>query len=555
MAVKVANKVTLSIKAISKALIDRTTPRYARESRWGGFSYDEVIYPQARAVFKDLYPLSIYPTNEEFIERFKKDFYKHDPALQKIITQGEHEIVFNQPENKPLDDLIPATGEQANTMTSGLPQIPSIQRDRNTEVPKLFKEAFKNEPEFKLDQSTQPQIPPIQTVRKAEVPKVFQDAFQTEKIKSSPIPNITTNPGIRYKTGFSNTLKNISSPAGTFFQRNVGKYLTAGRIATGAGALIGGLTGAGLTGGSRVGILSGAVGGAALPSWIRSGGATNFLGKVGNGGLNAVSRLTNPASRNRFLGKNPLLKNTSRRVLFIFLGLFIIFGIFAGILGGLGGGSSAPSGNIGVGIPISTPIASGTPVIHPTPPPVESSALRQRIIDQFGVTMDGGFDTDHLKWAWEKLYEVSGTNFPTLVRGSVIIADPASRQVGCPGSSVAVYLSQYPEELFKYAFTHELGHAIKNCPNSASSFLAQYDNAYDAEHGVTFYARNASACTGSDNKSEDYAEMIARYLNPGTGIQLVKGNDLCIAPRPEYVNLQSSFPLHYNVARSVLGNF
>lgn len=192
---------------------------------------------------------------------------------------------------------------------------------------------------------------------------------------------------------------------------------------------------------------------------------------------------------------------------------------------------------------------------HPTPPPPDSSDLRTSLISQFGVTMDG-FDNDHLKWTWEKLWDISNTRFITFVKGSVIKASNFSEQVGCPGSSVAVYLNQYPEEIFKYALIHELGHVIRNCPVRSANFYIDHMNAYFTEKGVTYYAKNAAACTGSDNLSEDYAETIARYLNPNTTVQILRGKPpSCIPPISETVNLKINFPLHYNVAKSILGDY
>lgn len=207
-----------------------------------------------------------------------------------------------------------------------------------------------------------------------------------------------------------------------------------------------------------------------------------------------------------------------------------------------------------IGSPTSpAPIVSGGP--HPVAPVVDPAGLRQAIIDKFDLTLNG-YDNNHLKWAWEKFWEVSNTNFIKIVRGSVIVVDSNSRQVGCPGG-VAVYLDQYTESLFKYAIIHELGHVIRNCPSTATSFYADHLNALNKERGVTYYANNAPICTGSDNPSEDYAEMIARYLSPGISIQLLKGNPAngCNPPAGETINLKDNFPMHYNVARSILGDF
>lgn len=202
---------------------------------------------------------------------------------------------------------------------------------------------------------------------------------------------------------------------------------------------------------------------------------------------------------------------------------------------------------------ISPPPSGGT---HPTAPGVDQSILKSSLISQFGVTMNG-FDNDHLKWAWEKLWDISNTNFIKFARGSVIVAEYGSQQVGCPGSGVTVYLEQFPEALFKYALIHELGHVIRNCNQSPINFYTDHLNAFNKEKGVTYYANNAPSCTGSDNESEDYAEMVARYLNPNTAIQMIKSkpDKSCNPPASESIDMKNRFPLHYNTARSVLGDY
>jgi hypothetical protein len=189
---------------------------------------------------------------------------------------------------------------------------------------------------------------------------------------------------------------------------------------------------------------------------------------------------------------------------------------------------------------------------HPQAP-APTGDLRQAIIDKFNVTLNG-FDQTHLKWAWEKLWDVSNTKFPVFIKGSTVqgITSGISQQLACPGRGVAVNLQQFPNEaLFKYAFIHEFGHVIRNCPNSTDNLFSKQVDAYYAEKGVTYYANNASRCTGSDNISEDYAEMVALYLNPNAGIQFTS----CTPAGTPFPNLQSQFPLHYNIARTVLGAY
>lgn len=200
--------------------------------------------------------------------------------------------------------------------------------------------------------------------------------------------------------------------------------------------------------------------------------------------------------------------------------------------------------------PGSTTLNPGSGV-HPQAPQSPSD-IRQGIIDQFGITMNG-FDNQHLQWAWEKFWEVSNTNFDELVKGAKIDVTSVSntQQVGCPPALTAI-IGQFPEETaFKHILTHELGHAIRNCPGRAQAQETAYLNAHSKEGGVSYYGENAKTCTGSDSLSEDYAEMIAFYLNPGTPV----ASYLKCLPYSQNKYTESSFPLHYQVARDILGEF
>lgn len=204
------------------------------------------------------------------------------------------------------------------------------------------------------------------------------------------------------------------------------------------------------------------------------------------------------------------------------------------------------------------PIGPSRPGVKPAAPIVDPGRLRESIISEFGITMNG-FSPQYLQLSWEKFWDISNTNFNRLVRGSVINAVPSgiSQQLGCPGQAVAVQLRQYSDQqIFKYALIHELGHVIRNCHGNSANFREDHINAFHRERGVTYYANNAR-CTGSDNLSEDYAETITRYLFPNLSIQILaaKPERGCNPPPTESVNLQRDFPLHYNVARSILGDY
>jgi hypothetical protein len=186
--------------------------------------------------------------------------------------------------------------------------------------------------------------------------------------------------------------------------------------------------------------------------------------------------------------------------------------------------------------------------------------VRQQIIDTFGITMNG-FDQQHLQWAQQKLQEVSGTKFASLVNGAVIQAidspDTFFEQVSCPGSggpSIRFHQNQVNQEVFDITLVHELTHLIQNCQPDSKSFNSDYNNAHSAEQGITYYAQNAgnpsSKCPKSDPFNEDYAEMIAYYLNPNAQTKDVCGNGR--QPNPYS---SGNFSQHQSVARKIMGNF
>lgn len=188
---------------------------------------------------------------------------------------------------------------------------------------------------------------------------------------------------------------------------------------------------------------------------------------------------------------------------------------------------------------------SGSPGNEGPKPPNYPSDLRQAIIDKFGITCNG-FDDQHLKWIWEKLWDTSWTKWNDLVKGAIVQAKPppGSKRIGCP-PSITVMLSTYSDEtLFKYLLTHELSHSISGCKDRATVRWNESVNAWNAEGGVTPYGANAEQCTGSDHYGEDYAESLAMFLNPKAGVNAAP--NCGGTPQNPYFPLPAKKPLHYN---------
>lgn len=190
-----------------------------------------------------------------------------------------------------------------------------------------------------------------------------------------------------------------------------------------------------------------------------------------------------------------------------------------------------------VGNPITSDFEPGS---VPAPP----SDIRQGIIDEFGITMNG-FDNQHLQWAWERLWEVSDTKFPSLVRGATIQRwdNVFSAQVGC-FSGLSLNLRQFPGQgaYFKFHFLHELGHVAQMCNSREATQRAAHENAYAIEGGISEYGKQGPACIpGTDKYNEDHADTIAYFLDRSAGfVTTVKCGGPSNPPNP-YNN--GGFPL------------
>lgn len=184
-------------------------------------------------------------------------------------------------------------------------------------------------------------------------------------------------------------------------------------------------------------------------------------------------------------------------------------------------------------------------------PPITGDK-RQAIINKFNITMNG-FDDPHLEAAWEFFWRVSNTKFNSLISGSIINAsiNNISSQVGCP-SGISVEIFPYlPKEFFQYLLSHELGHVVANCqrPSARQDEIAI---AAQDEGAVSYYGGNAPACTGSDNYSENYADVVAYYLNPQAGFATYRC-DPQRSPQNPFYGSSVLKPRQKAIAEQVLG--
>lgn len=150
-----------------------------------------------------------------------------------------------------------------------------------------------------------------------------------------------------------------------------------------------------------------------------------------------------------------------------------------------------------------------TPPVTGPAPTVEAGKLVDAIKEQFGVTMQGAWDEKHLRWTYEKFYELSQTTkFIDYIRGQ-----PVELINGVPNQeSGHVQMSQtgyYADDKDYYLGTliHEFGHVIYHKPLPAN-LAGEVNNVYEKVKCLSTYSR----C--QYDRSENYPEVIAYCLNP-----------------------------------------
>lgn len=330
----------------------KATPAFAKEARYGVYTFKGFVYPWARFFFPRISRIST--TDEAFLKEFtREDYAKYPILLQEIAEIGKTEQEQTQIITRANQQ---AAREETSAVKETVPQEPThltkTDETEKTPVPEAFNKAFENEPEFKTNPSVAPSSPQIQ------IPKV--------------------------PSGLTSSLKNAASGSGVFFQRNIGKFLTPQTLATGATTVLGGIVGGGLTGGSSLGVFAGAVGGATVPSFIKSGAAGPILSRAGNGAANFLSNfsgnVSGPRFNPRFRGAGTLKKfGTGRKVALAFL----IFGIFFGfsLIAGIVNPGNTPTSEAS---PVSSTTISGADYTLPLrDPSISATDIKSQILQSW----------------------------------------------------------------------------------------------------------------------------------------------------------------------------
>lgn len=293
---KVATSATLSPKILARALLDKNTPRYANEDKWGHYSYEDVIYPQARFAFPQYNRL--YPTNEEFTKYFARDVYRKDPKLLEIINPKEGgEETITQAE-QPAQEIVQQP--TAATVSEGAKEAvgAGVGTQAGIRLPPLSTQV--TSVPFELSESGKILAEKQAEEKQTPIPQPFIKAFETPQVPYA----------------LTNIAKNAGSSGGIFIKR------FGNRLASSLSGFLGGI---GKSTGSMLGGLGG--GGGKILGGIAGGGGR--LGGFGLRGIDAAISFSNQ------LSTTSLIKGPSKKIVLIFVGAFLLLAFGIGLFGAI----------------------------------------------------------------------------------------------------------------------------------------------------------------------------------------------------------------------------
>lgn len=287
---KVAKSLTLSRQDLARALAAKKTPAYANADKWGIYSYEDTIYPQARLAFPEYNAL--YDTNPEFTEYFVRDLNKKDSRLVKILGDKTVDKILIGDQTMGTGQVSAEATEQPAEVTAGQGTAGSAAGGAGPVSPTAQAGGAGGG-------GHGPGIPPIPHVSTATMQSVQQGeaakTMESEKITTPSQKPSAVKPAFqapKIPAAFSSAGKNFTSRLGIFFKRNTTGILS-GLFAAGGGFIGGGIAG-------KPGILFGAIGGGLTPSLVKSGVLNlqpgGVVSRVGNFGINSTVRLSNLVS-------------------------------------------------------------------------------------------------------------------------------------------------------------------------------------------------------------------------------------------------------------------
>lgn len=207
----------------------------------------------------------------------------------------------------------------------------------------------------------------------------------------------------------------------------------------------------------------------------------------------------------------------------------------------------------------SKPIASSAPPASVGPRPAN---LQQAIQTEFGITMNN-YSQRGLEYAYDMFKGYKSTKFNDLIKGTVVRNTPPSNEAGADssycqsgGGPGIIVLDDFADKKeFVLKLTHELGHIIFSCQEDPLSKRTEHERVWTEENGITPYGRaNSPSCEQHTwppvqrfARGEDYAEMIAFYLNQDAKDQY---RGACSSNEAPFKT--SKYPRHLDLARRIL---
>lgn len=212
------------------------------------------------------------------------------------------------------------------------------------------------------------------------------------------------------------------------------------------------------------------------------------------------------------------------------------------------GGSGTASG-LGQGAPPGSVDGQCTPTgAYPSDPTAELQS-------KYKIST-AGYSSDGVKMIYELATCLSPSQLPSLIGKPTTVHNAISPTLDGIGMDCDATCNIWiPEETnaFKFILTHEFGHVLYYTNPSETMHVSDAENAWSSEGGLSPYSGPYYGGQGScptKGAVEDYAEMVAYYLNPTMG-----GKTGACDSRDNPKNSlfeDSHFPLHLNVAKQVL---
>jgi hypothetical protein len=213
----------------------------------------------------------------------------------------------------------------------------------------------------------------------------------------------------------------------------------------------------------------------------------------------------------------------------------------------IGGGSDG--GGTGPGVP------PGTTDGHCAPTGAYPADLAADLKSKYPISLEG-YGEAGIKNIYDLFTCLSTSKVKTLLATTDVTIHNADRPtemgggigMGCTSRSCGIWIRE-DVGAFKFIMSHELGHVLYYQNLAEVMHYTDAANAYTTEGGLSPYSGGGNGCSAL-GKEEDYAEMVAFYLNPKTGGKTGACDTRDNPPNSLFGT--DNFPDHLNVAKQVL---